>query len=298
MASLLPMLARTPRTTPGGIVGVRAHDWAAVVLACGGATILAVGISAQVPTPGWLASVGLGLGVPAVAYLALSQRYGLTLTLLALYVGLADGYLKLSTGVTEISLVRDVLIAAIAGGALARLLHQRGIPKLPPLTPWVVAFGVIVALQLFNPNTLNTTKALGGLRQHLEWVPLFFFGYLLLRSERSLRNLCILIGIIAAVNGVVGLVQFHLSPDELANWGPGYAERLQGTGPVSSRLYIDEMGNERVRPFGLGSDMGFAGTLGVVAAPLVLALLATGRLTKRWWLGGLMAAGVLAGGLT
>jgi hypothetical protein len=274
------------------------RDWLALVVCCVGAGTVALAIATRLPDAGLTSAIGLAVGLPAVGYLALSRRYGMTLALLALYIGLLDGVIKMRTGVQAASLLRDVLIAAVAGGALARLLHERRMPVMPPLTPWVVGFCVLVVLQVFNPNTLGLTKALAGIRQHLEWVPLFFFAFALLRTKHALRNLAILIGVIAALNGVVGLVQFQLSPDELASWGPGYAERIRGSDELGGRAFLDESGGEHVRPFGLGSDMGFAGMVGVIAAPMVLALLATGRLARRWWLGGLLAAGILAGVLT
>jgi hypothetical protein len=229
--------------------------------------------------------------------LATSRRYGLTLSLIAVYMGLLDGFLKLRTGATAMSLARDVLLVALFGGAAIRLLQERRPLRMPPLTPWVVVFTTIVVLQAFNPNTLNLVKVFAGMRQHLEWVPLFFFAFALLRTKDALRNLAILIGVIAAINGLVSLVQFQLSPDQLAAWGPGYADRIHGVG-VSGRQFLDNAGTSRVRPFGLGSDMGFGGSIGVVAAPMVLALLATGKLRNRSWLGTLMGVGIVAGILT
>jgi O-antigen ligase len=61
---------------------------------------------------------------------------------------------------------------------------------------------------------------------------------------------------------------------------------------------MDNAGTARVRPFALGSDMGYAGAIGAVGAPMVLALLATGRLRTRSWPGALMGLGIMAGILT
>ncbi len=266
------------------------------VASCAGG-LLALAIALRLPETSGEVYIAIALGGPAVAYLALSRRYGLMLAILALYIGLLDGFLKLRTGDPALPLFRWALVLAIAGAALIPLLGRWPLPRMPPLTPWVVAFCAVVIVQIFNPNTLNALKATAGLRQHLEFVPLFFVGFMLLRTERSLRNLALLLVVIAAINGLVSLIQYQLTPEELSSWGPGYAERIEGQG-VSGRGFLDDSGVHRVRPFALGSDMGFGGAVAVIAAPLTLALLATGSFAKRAWLGGLLGAGVIAAILT
>ena len=88
----------------------------------------------------------------------------------------------------------------------------------------------------------------------------------------------LLLLVIASVNGVVSSIQSHLTPEEFAAWGPGYAERVLGEGAFqdAGRVYWDATG-PHPRPFGLGSDTGFGGLLGVIAIPAGLALIATGR---------------------
>jgi hypothetical protein len=83
--------------------------------------------------------------------------------------------------------------------------------------------------------------------------------------------------VIAAVNGVVGFIQFNLTPEQLSAWGPGYATRLSGQGDVAARTFVDDQGDQRNRPFALGSDFGFGGVVGMLAAPGALALLALAR---------------------
>jgi hypothetical protein len=288
----------TVRTGPPGAVRTTASDWLALVAACTGAGLLALVILIRVPSPDWTAVLALGVGVPAVLYLALGRRYGVSLAFVGVYLGLLDGFLKLKTGFQSVSLGRDVLIAAICAGAVIRALNSSERLTLPPLSRWVIGFCLVVLVQVFNPNTLNATKAIIGARQHLEWVPLFFFAFYLLRSKEALRNVAILMAIIAAVNGAVALLQFQLTPEELAAWGPGFGDKIYGTDAVSGRVFVDSVGNARVRPFGLGSDMGFGGGVGVIAAPLVLALIATGSLPKRTLLGGLLSIGVVVAVLT
>jgi hypothetical protein len=211
-----------------------------------------------------------------------------TVTVVVLYLGLLDGPVKLGIGGHEAaSAARDVLIFSVALGALLRLIVKRERVALPALSGWVFAFIAMVLVEAFNPKTHGVLKTLGGFRQQLEWVPFFFFSYLLLRSKQRIRKLFLIVGVIALANGVVSTYQSRLGPPQLASWGPGYRELVFGSvttgkaGGGTGRTYSVE-GVAHVRPPGLGSDAGFGGGVGVVALPGLLALLATGRLRRRW----------------
>ena len=285
------MTAGSLRIRPGS---ARSADRALIVgTLLAASTVAAVTLATRVTEPSALGTLAAALGLAFCAYLVASPRYGVTLALIALYLGLLDGYVKLRTGVEATSLTRDVLLGAVSVGAVTRLIADDRPLRLPPLSMWVAVFAAVVAAQVFNPNTIGLAKGLAGIRQHLEFVPLFFFGYAVLRSRTTLRNLALIIGVIAAINGIVGLVQVSMSPDQLATWGPGYAEKVHGTGDVSAREFVDDDGDVRVRPFGLGSDMGFGGYVGVLALPMLLALLATGFLRHRWLLIGVLGSGTV-----
>jgi hypothetical protein len=150
---------------------------------------------------------------------------------------------------------------------------RRESPALPPLTGWVVAWIAVVAVQLANPGNGTLLHSLAAVRPHAEWVPLFFLGYVAIRSKKRLRGFLVLLVVVAAANGVVGLVQQNLTPDQLSGWGPGYEQALKGEGSVSARTYGDEEGVERNRPFALGGDIGFGGAVGYLAVPAARALL-------------------------
>jgi hypothetical protein len=243
---------------------------------------LALAIALNIPEPNIFLAVGVIAGVIGLVALAASARYEVTLTVLALYMGLIDGVVKLKTANELTSSLRDIMIAAICLGAVVRMVVRRGQLRLPPLSGWVIAFALLTLVEVANPNTHGLLKAVGGFRQQLEWLPFFFFGYLVMRSQARFRNFFILLGIIALANGVVSTIQTQLTPEELASWGPGYAERINGTGTVSGRTYVDEEGNGHVRPPALGSDIGFGGFIGVLALPGLLALLGAGRMRRRW----------------
>jgi hypothetical protein len=244
---------------------------------------LAFAISVEMPKPGIssvILVVGLVVGVAGIVMLMLSTRYALTLTLLTVYLGLLDGPVKLESASRGASAVRDVLIVAIVLGVVVRLPLRREPVRLPPLSGWVLAFVAIVLVEALNPNTGNILKSIGGYRQELEWVPFFFFGYMVMRSKRRFRQLFLLLGVIALANGVVGAYQSRLSPGQLASWGPGY-NALEGGLHLTGRTFSVE-GVAHVRPPALGSDAGFGGGIGVLALPGLLALLAAGRLRRRW----------------
>ncbi len=242
--------------------------------------VIALSVSVAMPKPNYALVFGLLFGLLAMVALAVHSRLEVTVALLALYLGLADGPIKLIVHNQAASAIRDVLIAAIALGALMRVLQRGKGVRLPPLTGWVIVFVALVVVQAFNPNTHGLLKVIGGFRQQLEWVPFFFFGYALMRSRERFRKLFLVLGAIALANGLVSTYQTQLSPAQLASWGPGYAELVHGSESVSARKYVSE-GVARVRPPGLGSDTGFTGGMGVLALTGALALLANATPRRR-----------------
>jgi hypothetical protein len=230
-------------------------------------------IAVQLPLATPPAALATAAVLAVVAWMVVSERYEWSLAILMVYIGLADGYLKLTTGVAAVTLLRDLLLYAIVAGALIRFAVRRESPSFPPLTGWVVAWLMVIAIQIANPYNGTLLHSIASVRPHAEWVPLFFLGYLTIRSNARIRNFLLLLLAIAAVNGVVGLIQQNITPDQLAGWGPGYEEALKGEGSVSARTFADENGTERNRPFALGGDFGFGGAVGVLAVPAALALL-------------------------
>ncbi len=242
-----------------------------------------------------LAAIVAGL---AIAWFVVSSRLEVTVALLGIYLLVLYGPIKLGLGGGPLAhAADDVLILAICIGALMRLAVRRERVALPALSGWVFAFVATVALEAFNPATGGFLKVLGGFRQELHFVPFFFFGYLLLRSKRRLRQAFVLVGVCALANGAVAAYQSGLSPQQIARWGPGYRELYQPTSlgqkGANARVF-DYEGEAHPRPIGLGSDSGFSGGVGLTALPLCLALLATWRSRRRWF-PALLALGALAG---
>ena len=246
--------------------------------------------------------LGLGpvLAVATALWFAATRRTQLALALFMVYVGALDGYLKLASGSGYVTLLRDVLLFSIVIGLLVRAQLQGRRLTAPPLTGWVAGFVVLVLIQLFNPRAGTLLHSLAGVRQHLEFVPLFFLTFTFLRTTKSLRVFVILLLVIAAANGVAGWVQFNLKPEQFAAWGPGYSERVLGTGyfAPAGRTFADSTGKGRTRPFGLGSDSGSGGVFGALALGGVFALASLARRPRHLLFAVAMAIGALTAVVT
>jgi hypothetical protein len=260
------------------------------------ALVAGLAITIEVPHPNPLLLFGGLLGAVCLAYLVVSPRYEITLTLLALFLGLLNGPIKLESPGPLTSVLRDVVIFGIVAGMLMRLIVRRERLTLPPLSPWVIAFVAFVLAEALNPHSISFLKSLGGYRQQLEFVPFFFFGYIVVRDKERLRKLFVLLGVIALANGLVGAVQSRMSPSQLASWGPGYRTLAYGgeENGLSARTYVSE-GEARVRPPALGSDAGFGGGVGALTLPMLLALVATAATLRRRLWALLFCAGAVLG---
>lgn len=213
---------------------------------------------------------------PLALWLFFSERYEVTLAVLLLYLGLLDGVVKFASGSNLATLGRDILLYAIVLGAVVRIILRKTRLTVPPLTGIVLAWVAVCVIQVANPSDISLTHAVASLRQHLEFVPLFFFGYFVLRSERRLAGLLLLFVIIGAANGVADLIQTRLTPAQLASWGPGYASLENGTATGVARVFYTAAG-AAVRPPGLGGEDGFGGIVGLIALPGAIALLSSAR---------------------
>jgi hypothetical protein len=213
-----------------------------------------------------------------------TRRTGLALAAFMVYLGALDGFLKLSTGSTVVTFVRDGLLYAIVAGLVIRGTASDRQLQFPPLGMWVVAFVAIVIVEVANPNNGSLYHSLSGVRQDLEFVPLFFLAYSYMRTTRELKVFLIILALLAAANGIVTFIQFHLSPQQLAAWGPGYAERVLATGKFTAgRTFFNASGQNFVRPFGLGSEAGAGGLVAALSLGAILALISlprSGRIVK------------------
>lgn len=206
-----------------------------------------------------------------------TRRETLALAIGICYLGLLDGFLRLETGSHTLTMSRDLFIYAPALGMLIRTAQRRERWQWPPLTLWVIGWIAFVCVQLFNPASGPTLHRLIATRQDLEFVPLFFIAYVLVRSRERLRAVLMLLLVISAVNGAVGTYQSTLSPNQLAGWGSGYSSLIKGGANGAPTTAVGANGKQVVRPPALGGDMGFAGALGMIALPGGIGLLLTTR---------------------
>ncbi len=255
--------------------------------------ITATAVTIALPSANILIALAIITGVVAIIALMASSRLDVTVTLIAIYLGMINGPVKLLLPGRELTAsFQNVIILAVAAGALVRILMRREQVRLPPLSGWVIGWVVLVLVNAFNPKTESLLHVLGGFRQQLEYIPFFFFGYVLMRSKRRFRQLFVIFGVMALANGVVAAYQTELSPGQLSSWGPGYAALIKPTGVGTGRVYVSE-GETRVRPPGLGSDAGYSGAVGHIALPMCLALLVISR--RRRWLAILLCLGAIVG---
>jgi hypothetical protein len=269
--------------TAGSIPGGAASRGPRVVwaLSFGIVAVAATLIGTRGGAPSLGLALGLAAGIGAVAWMFFAERIEGPLVVFLLYLGLLDGFLKLRTNSSVITLGRDALLYVIVLGFLARASLRRQSLRFPPLSGWVLAFTVVVLVQVANPANHGLLNTLGGLRPQLEFVPLFFIGYAVLRTRARLQTFFVIMLVIATANGIVGVVQLNLSPTQLASWGPGYAFRINGNGTglnqVAGRAFNTSTGVRRTRPFGLGDDAGLGAAWGMLALGGALALMSLGQ---------------------
>jgi hypothetical protein len=223
---------------------------------------------------------------PLALWLFASERYEVTLAVVLVYLGVGDGFVKLSTGSNLATLARDAFLYAITLGAVARLILRRTRVIAPPLVGFVLAWAAVCVMQIANPSDVSLGHSLAALRPHLEFVPLFFFGFFILRSERRLTGLLLLLVVVATANGIVSVIQSGLTPKQLGSWGPGYNGLELGTGGNGARVFHTAAGAAKVRPPGLGGTDGFGGLVGLVALPGLIVLFGSFRrvVTMGWLL--------------
>ena len=271
----------------------------AILILAGILAAACVYIAREDPNPTVITTLGVAVIAAAGTYLMTSSRLEITLGILMVYLGVADGYIKLRTGSSVATLGRDVLLYAIVVGVIVRTVVRKERFDVPPISAWAVAFVFMVIVQITNPHSGGYSHSLPSLRPHLEFVPLFFFGYWTMRSKRRLRGFLLLLLIIATANGIVSVIQFNMTPAQLSSWGPGYAARINGTDGTSGRVLFSPTGGvSHLRPFALGSDIGFGGEVGMLAAPAALALLALARRRRVRVSVAILTTGVIAAVVT
>lgn len=269
---------------PGDFRFIALRRTAAVSAAAVVTVIVGLGVVVESTKYGLPAPV-VPLLVAVPLWLACTKRTNLALAFVLLYLGLLDGVVKLSTGSQNATLGRDVLLYAVAIGMAAR---SRGPRQMPALAGWVFAWIAAILVQLANPGNLSLFHAVASTRQDLEFVPLFFIGFVAVRTKTNLHAFFAIMLALASINGAVAVYQSTLTPAQLGAWGPGYANLLTGG---AARSFDTANGKANVRPPALGSDEGFGGVLSGTALPGGIVLLIAYR--RRKWLLALIVLGLV-----
>ena len=97
--------------------------------ALGGMLVLLV--ATRIATPSLVVVLAGALFIGIGVWMFCSERYEHTLAVLMVYLGIADGYLKLKTGSSVMTLGRDALLYAIVIGAMVRWILRREEGELP-----------------------------------------------------------------------------------------------------------------------------------------------------------------------
>jgi hypothetical protein len=267
-----------PRRLVGPEIGGRALGILVGVAVGGICAALTLAVHGQSP----LRTLAMLIVVAGTIWFATTRRVAIALALWMLYIGLLDAPLKLTSGSNLVTFVRDVLLYAICAGVLIRAVVEARSLRFPPLSGWVFAFVGLVLIQLANPADGTLWHSVAGIRQEVEFIPLFFLTAAFVRTKRALWWFVVLLLFIGVANGIASWIQYHETPQQLAAWGPGYAQRVLGTGgfQFSGRTFYTASG-EFTRPFGLGTDAGEGGVMGAFALAAALALLIGFR--GAWW---------------
>ncbi|HEY1833926.1 MAG TPA: hypothetical protein VGG08_05775 [Solirubrobacteraceae bacterium] len=268
----------------------RFYDLLGAALAGLVALALALVVAIAYPKPSYALVIAVLAGGLALSALIANRRLELSVAFLAVYLGCINGPIKLigHAGVLTAGL-QDVLILTVFFSVLVRRAREGKKLTLPPLSPWVLSFVFVVLIEAFNPRTQGLLKIGAGFRQQLQWVPFFLFGYLLVRSKARIRTMFVILGVVATLNGLTSTYQTQLSPKQLASWGPGYANKVEGK---NKRTYGGGEGVAHVRPPGLGQESGTGAGFGLIAAAGTFALILLWK--RRRWLAMVLAFGALA----
>jgi hypothetical protein len=186
---------------------------------------------------------------------------------------LTDNKLETTTAYLGRDLLIYSLILALSLNLLLKFIQGDLAGKAPPAMFLVVCFLLNLIVQIFNPDAYTPLASFLNSRIFWEMLPLYFIGFYYLRTIKDWKIIFATFAVLTTVNGVVAVYQSSVGPDVIGAWGPGYKTQIFDR----QRTVLTSDNQLTFRPFGLGTDMGFSGYLGVVTIPMLTALLATGE---------------------
>jgi len=252
-------------------------------------------------------AIGLSLLGFGSLYIFFSRDALVTICLVVIFASCFEGPLKYLSDERVLDIAgyigRDILLYTLLVANFLAYFIQRNRPVYQPqrtaipLLLLIVGFLLHLFVQIFNPAAISPLPSFLNSRMFWEMLPVYFIGFTSLRTKKDWRALFFTFLMVTTVNGVVGAYQASVGPEEIINWGPGYKEQIVDAGRVTR---ASDGVTAIIRPFGLGSDSGFTGALGVVSVPMVVALLSTPFGLKRLGLSSLLQQALvitLIGGL-
>jgi hypothetical protein len=240
-----------------------------------------------------------------------TERISTAFLILILYLGVAEGYLKLMSSGSLFYVAyatRSILTVAIIINLLVkaynRKLNDIGYRlSWPPFSLLIAFYLVWCIISIFHPEGINLINSVAGVRPHIEFVPFYFIGFIVCQKEPQwFIKLLIVLVLIGVLNSVAAIHQYKVGPDHLPQvWGAGYEKLVHGIHDsqyemqtvrdqttYSSRIYYDNNYNPQLRPPGLGSDHTFPAMVAQISIFAILVLLFYYLKTRNYWLLGFL----------
>jgi hypothetical protein len=189
--------------------------------------LVALGVALTVATASALAGgrseLGLYIaGLLTFAFCFMAWRPAVYGAFVLLFV---EGYLRNRLNSPDILLVKDLMLAAI----YLRVFGERFIrgQALVPATPAnipIAVFVLIVLIQCLNPAVTSIGQALVGIRTWLYYIPLYYIGIYMLRSEREVRRFLWFMLVCAVPICLLAIYQHRQGPAEYAAYGDAFRQ--------------------------------------------------------------------------
>lgn len=135
---------------------------------------------------------------------------------------------------------KDILLAFVYFALYEEVRRHRERTFRPPFMFCLSLFVWLGLLQVFNQNSPHILYGLLGFKMYFYYVPLLFVGYALIRTDEDLQRFLMVNAVIAAVIGILGIIQAilgntFLNPAVLA---PELQElgNLHKSSPLSGKL--------------------------------------------------------------
>jgi hypothetical protein len=163
------------------------------------------------------------LGALAVQSIWILLRWRLSVHAFMVYVVFEGFLINYLVGFPQLNLVKDVFLGLLFVALAVHLIPRGDFPV--PRFFWVpvfIAFGVVYAVQVFNPHLPNILVGLVGLRVTLLYFLMVPIAYWFFESrERALHFLKFMVGLSVPV-AVFGIVQYFMGPAWMISLSPGF----------------------------------------------------------------------------